>query len=47
MKKTLKALWAWIQFIFTLSGPLARESVEEGICNFGGQGRDEFGKTGG
>ena len=44
MKKTLKTIWAWILLIFEHSGPIAEESVRDGLCNFGGQGRDKFGR---
>ena len=44
MKRTLKRIWAGILLIFAHSGRYAREAEEEGICNFGGQGRDNLGR---
>ena len=44
MKKALKIIWAWILLIFERSGPLAEKAVDDGICNFGGQGRNKYGK---
>ena len=44
MKRTLKKIWAGILLIFAHSGRYAREGVNEGICDFSGQGRNEFGR---
>lgn len=44
MKRTLKKIWAVILLIFAHSGPCANNAVEEGICDFGGQGRNEYGR---
>lgn len=44
MKNILKEIWAWVLLIFERSGPMAEKAVSEKICNFGGQGRDEYGR---
>lgn len=44
MKRMLKAIWARILLVFAHSGSLAEESVNDGICNFSGQGRDSYGR---
>lgn len=43
MKKMLKNIFNWFVFLITGSGPIARESVDEGLCDFSGQGRDRYG----
>ena len=44
MKRTLKKIWAVILLIFAHSGPSADKAVEEGLCDFSGQGKDRFGR---
>ena len=44
MKKIFKSILNWMIFLFTCKGEIAEKSVNEKICNFGGQGRDEYGK---
>lgn len=44
MKKKLKKIWAGILLIFSHSGPIANRAVDDGICNFSGQGRDAHGR---
>lgn len=40
----MKRFWDWIVFLFTCRGKIADESVDDGLCDFSGQGRDEYGK---
>ncbi len=48
MKKTwkqrLKRILDWILLLLTGRGPLADEAVDNGICDFSGQGRDRYGR---
>lgn len=43
MKTILKAIMNWILLLLTGRGPIADEAVDEGICDFSGQGRDLYG----
>ena len=43
-KKRMKRILDWIIFIFTGQGAIAEESVDAGICDFSGQGRDRYGR---
>lgn len=42
IKATVKAIFETIIFILGFDGK--KESVDEGICDFSGQGRNEYGK---
>lgn len=42
MKKIKKAL-SWIFFLIGGRGKIAKESVEDSICDFSGQGRNKEG----
>ena len=44
MKRTLKRIWGVILLLFLHSGPYAKEAVENGLCDFGGQGKDKNGR---
>lgn len=44
MKRILKRALEWVIFILTGTGPLAREAVDERLCDFSGQGRNKYGK---
>ncbi len=44
MKRILKRALEWVIFILTGTGTIAREAVDEGICDFSGQGRNKYGK---
>jgi hypothetical protein len=44
MKRILKRALEWALFILTGTGPIAREAVDEGLCDFSGQGRNKYGK---
>ena len=44
MKKILKAIINIFVLILTGKGRLADEAVDDGICDFSGQGRDRHGK---
>lgn len=43
MKKKLKHIIDWIVFLLAGNGPIAKKSVDEGLCDFSGQGRDQYG----
>lgn len=43
MKTILKAIMNWILLLLTGRGPIADEAVDDGICDFSGQGRDLYG----
>ena len=45
MKKVLKSILNWMMFILTGKGEVARKSVDDGIIDYSGQGRDKYGKT--
>ena len=42
--KVLNFIWSIILLVLAHSGPIADKSVEDGICKFSGQGRDEYGR---
>lgn len=42
--KFLKNILNWFMLFVGAKSELTDDSVKEGICNFGGQGRNEFGK---
>lgn len=42
--KILKKIWNWCVFLLTGKGEVAEDAVNDGACDFSGQGRDEFGK---
>ena len=44
MKRFLKRTLDWIVFILFGVGPIARECVDEGLCDYSGQGRDSYGR---
>lgn len=44
MKKVLKAIWEWFVYLMTGKGEIGRQAVEDGICDFSGQGRDKYGR---
>lgn len=44
MKRKLKCAVEWVLFILTGRGIIAREAVEDGLCDFSGQGRDRYGE---
>ena len=44
MKKILKRALEWVLFILAGTGAIAREAVDEGLCDFSGQGRNKYGK---
>lgn len=43
MKKRWKRILDWLLLLLTGRGPIADEAVDEGICDFSGQGRDLYG----
>ena len=44
MRRKLKRALEWVLFILTGRGQIAREDVDEGLCDFSGQGRDKYGR---
>ena len=42
--KFLKNILNWFMLLVGAKSELTDKAVKEGICNFGGQGRDKFGK---
>ena len=42
--KILKRFFDWFMLLAGAKSELTDEAVNEGICDFGGQGRNEFGK---
>lgn len=42
--KILKKILNWFMLLVGAKSELTYEAVNEEICNFGGQGRNEFGK---
>lgn len=40
----LKKILNWFVFLLTGKGEIGKESVDEGLCDFSGQGRDKYGK---
>lgn len=44
MKKFLKAVVNTIMFVLGCDCETRRSAVDEGLCDFGGQGKDEYGR---
>ena len=44
MKKFLKAVANTIMFILGFDCETRRSAVDEGLCDFSGQGRDQYGR---
>lgn len=44
MKRMLKSFWHSILFIFSHSGPIAKDAVDNSVSNYGGQGKDKYGR---
>lgn len=44
MKNVLKRMLDWFVFLLTGKGEIANESIDEGLIDYSGQGRDEYGK---
>lgn len=42
--KILKNILNWFMLLVGAKSELTDEAVNEGICDFGGQGRDKYGK---
>lgn len=40
----LKKILNWFVFLLTGKGEIGKEAVDEGLCDFSGQGRDKYGK---
>ena len=43
MKKVFKAILETVLFVLGFDGEIRRQSVNDGICDFSGQGRDKYG----
>lgn len=44
MKKAIKKFFEEIAYILGFGGETRRQTVDDGICDFGGQGRDKYGR---
>lgn len=44
MKKAVRKIFDLIMFLFGIRGKIRDEAVDEGICDFSGQGRDKYGR---
>lgn len=44
MKKVLKSVFDWFVFLLTGKGEIGRQAVDEGLCDFSGQGKDKYGR---
>lgn len=44
MKKFVKRVLDWIVFLLSGKGVIADEGVDAGILDYGGQGKNEYGK---
>ena len=42
--KYIKRFLGAIRYIFTSLGTIKRQSVDDGICDFSGQGRNKYGR---
>ena len=42
--KILKNILNWFMLLVGAKSELTNEAVNDGICDFGGQGRDKYGK---
>lgn len=43
IKKVFKTVLEVVLFTLGLDGEIRKKSVNDGICNFGGQGKNKFG----
>lgn len=44
MKKAVKKIFDVIAFLFGIGGNIRDNAVDEGLCDFSGQGRDKYGR---
>lgn len=44
MKKVLKAIFEFFALLIGADCDSRRQAVDDGICDFSGQGRDEYGR---
>ena len=44
MKKAIKKFFEEIAYILGFGGKTRRQTVDDGICDFSGQGRDKYGR---
>lgn len=42
--RTIKAFWSVVVFALSHKGDIADEAVDEGLCDYGGQGKNEHGR---
>ena len=42
--KVLRSIWNLFVFMLTGKGEIGEKAVNDGICDFGGQGRDQYGR---
>lgn len=44
MKKAVKKIFDVLAFLFGIGGKTRDNAVDEGLCDFSGQGRDKYGR---
>ena len=44
MKRFIRALLDWFVFLLTGKGDIGQDAVDEGLVNYSGQGRDQYGR---
>lgn len=44
MKKAVRKIYDALAFLFGIGGKIRENAVDEGICDFSGQGRDNCGR---
>lgn len=42
--KVIKRIFEVIMFVFGFDGEIRKKAVENGLCDFSGQGRNKYGK---
>lgn len=42
--KFLKSVWEMFLFLLGFDGQARRQAVDDGICDFSGQGKDRYGR---
>ena len=44
MKKAVKKIFDVLAFLFGIGGKIRDNAVDDGLCDFSGQGRDKYGR---
>lgn len=42
--RVLRKIWEKVMFLLGSKNDVCKQAVDDGICNFGGQGRDRYGR---